>query len=100
MTAVQVLAVLGAGTGSLGSIITAFSVNGVLRALRLGNEAVARSVGSIAESVAHGGDIYVFTGQDKHYVRAARTSGRVVWVGVLFLIAGFVLTAWSVCAAH
>jgi hypothetical protein len=99
MTTPQLLSILGAAAGSLGSIITAFSVNGVLRALRLGNEAVATSIQSIAESIAHGGNIFVFNGQDEHYRRAARVSGWIVWVGVSLLIAGFALQALSMLLA-
>jgi hypothetical protein len=89
----QWLAVAGAAAGSLGSIITAFSLNSVIRELNIARKGIETTVEALASN-QH--DIPMFQGFDKRYDRAVSFGNKLVWVGVFLLVAGFVLQAVSV----
>jgi hypothetical protein len=94
MTTVQILAILGAGAGSAGSIITAFSMNAILSELDFARRALGHTTEALASNQR---DIPVFTGFDDRIRRASRSGSRWLWIGVLLLAAGFILQAVSVC---
>ena len=62
MSGQQWLAVLGAAAGSLGSIITAFSLNSVIRELNIARRAIETTVEALA---CNQRDIPVFQGFDQ-----------------------------------
>jgi hypothetical protein len=90
----QWLAILGAVAGSLGSIITAFSLNSVIRELNIARGFLEVTVGALASQQQN---IPVFQGLEKRYHRASQWGNKVVWAGVALLVAGFVLQAISIC---
>jgi hypothetical protein len=94
MTIQQWLAVAGAAAGSLGSIITAFSLNFVIRELNIARRGLEITVEVLANNQ---NGIPVFQGFDQRYDRAARLGNKLVWLGVFLLVAGFILQAVSVC---
>jgi hypothetical protein len=94
MTGQQWLAVLGAGAGSLGSIITAFSLNSVIRELNVARKGIETTVDVLASGQR---DIPVFRGFDQRFDRAVSLGNKLVWLGVLLLVAGFILQAVAVC---
>ena len=96
MSGQQWLAVFGAAAGSLGSIITAFSLNSVIRELNIARKGIETSVEAIADNQR---GIPVFKGFDQRYDRAVNRGNKLVWLGVFLLVAGFVLQAASVCTA-
>lgn len=96
MTVQQWLAVAGAAAGSLGSIITAFSLNSVIRELNIAHMGIEATVEALANDRR---DIPVFQGFDKRYNRAVSFGNKLVWFGVFLLVAGFVLQAASACMA-
>jgi hypothetical protein len=79
MNTQQWLAVIGAGAGSLGSIITAFSLNAVIRELNIARGFLEVTVEALASNQAN---IPVFQGLADRYHRASRWGNKVVWVGV------------------
>ena len=91
MTTIQILSVAGGLCGSLGSILTAFSVSGSIFELNFARQTVFLTV----EQLVNGGRIPVFTGHDERFERAIKRDGRLLWLGVLLLVAGFVLQAAS-----
>lgn len=89
MTIQQWLAIAGAFCGSLGSILTAFSLNAVVRELNF-----ARQFQEITqEALAGRGPVPIFTGLDQRMAAAQATANRYLWPGVLLLAAGFILQA-------
>ena len=94
MTLQQWLAVAGAATGSFGSIITAFSLNSVIRELNIARKGIEVTVEALASN-QH--DVPVFEGFDQRYDRAVRLGNKLVWLGVFLLVSGFILQAVSVC---
>jgi hypothetical protein len=88
MTRAQVLVIIGGGAGSLGSIITAFSLNAVVRELDLARQFMGVTLEAISSQSR---DVPVFTGLDRRFAKATRTSVWLVWIGVLLLAAGFIL---------
>jgi hypothetical protein len=94
MSGQQWLAVLGTAAGSLGSIITAFSLNSVIRELNIARKGIETTVESLASN-QH--DVPVFQGFDQRFDRAVSLGSKLVWLGVFLLVAGFVLQAASVC---
>ena len=93
MNVQQWLAVLGAAAGSLGSIITAFSLNRVIQELNIARQGVEISVEAMAGNQR---DIPVFQGFNERMARATRWGNVLVFVGVILLVTGFVLQAASV----
>lgn len=96
MTTQQWLAVAGAAAGSLGSIITAFSLSHVIRELNIARQFISATVDALASNES---DVPVFTGLDRRYDRAVKLGNRLVWLGVALLVAGFILQAVSVARA-
>lgn len=93
MTTQQWLAIAGAAAGSLGSIITAFSLNYVIRELNIARQFISITLDCLANDLP---DRPIFTGLDQRYDRAVKRGNRLVGLGVALLIAGFVLQAVSV----
>ncbi len=94
MNTQQWFAVSGAAAGSLGSIITAFSLNAVIRELNIARRFLEVTVEALASNQPN---IPVFQGLEDRYHRASRWGNKVVWVGVALLVAGFVLQSVSIC---
>lgn len=86
----QMLAVAGAACGTLGSIITAFSVSHVIRELEFSRQANEETVKMMARNQ---GDIPIFTGFGDRMKRAVKSDSRKLYLGVLLLAAGFILQA-------
>jgi hypothetical protein len=93
MTSQQWLAFLGAAAGSLGSIITAFSLNSVIHELNIARKGIEETVKALAINQQN---IPLFQGFDQRYDRTMRLGNKLVWLGVFLLVAGFVLQAVSV----
>jgi len=93
MSADVVLAIAGALSGTGGSIITAFSVNGVLRELYLAQQFFSFTAEALATNQP---DVPVFTGTERRFKTAETRSARKVWFGVILLALGFILQAGSV----
>lgn len=94
MTTQQWLAVLGAGAGSLGSILTAFSLNWVVKELNIARMGIETTLEALV--APHKPGIPMFQGFDRRFGRASRWGNLFLVIGVLCLIAGFVLQATSV----
>lgn len=92
MTTQQWLSIAGGLAGSLGSIVTAFSLNAVIQELNLARGFLETTL----EGMASTGNAFIFTGLDERYKRASRWASKVLWVGVCLLVLGFVLQAASV----
>jgi len=90
----QWLAIFGAAAGSLGSIITAFSLNSIIRELNIARKGIETTVEALASDQSN---IPVFQGFDQRYNRAANRGNKLVWLGVFLLVAGFILQAVAVC---
>jgi hypothetical protein len=95
MTTTQTFSLLAALIGLAGSAILAFSLNRVLSETRLALDMVATSI----ESIASGGDVYVFTGLDTRLKDASRISNSWVRAGLYCLVASAALTALSLFSA-
>ena len=95
MTSTQTLSLFAALTGLTGGTILAFSLNRVLSEIRLALDMVATSI----ESIAAGGDIYVFQGLDTRLKDAARISNSWVRAGLYCLVASAAFTALSLFSA-
>jgi hypothetical protein len=93
MTNPQILAVLGGAAGTLGSILTAFSLNGVIQELKIARHALDITTEALASPQRC---VPVFTGVSGRIERAERRGSRILWFGVLLLAAGFILQAASV----
>lgn len=93
MSTSTILAIAGAFAGTVGSIITAFSVNQALTALHLGHLALRVTVEGLATNQR---SISMFEGIEKHFERAEAHGAKLVWLGVLLMAAGFILQALSV----
>lgn len=93
MSTQAILAVSGALAGTVGSIITAFSVNQALAELHLAQQALGVTVEGLATNQPN---VPIFTGTEKRYQRADAHGARLVWLGVALLAAGFILQALSV----
>lgn len=91
MTTIQWLAVGGGFCGSLGSILTAFSVSRSIFELNFARQTVFLTV----EQLVNRGRIPIFTGHDERFKRATKRDGRLLWFGVVLLVLGFVLQASS-----
>jgi predicted cobalt transporter CbtA len=89
----QILAVAGAASGALGSIVTAFSLSSVLRELNIARGFLEVTVSAIATQSRA---IPVFEGLEKRHHRATKWSNVVLWFGVALLVGGFVLQAMSI----
>jgi hypothetical protein len=92
MTTQQWLAVAGGAAGSMGSIITAFSLNYVIRELNIARRAIEMTVQALAVNQQN---VPVFHGLDQRYDRAVRRGNCLVFTGVFLLVAGFILQAVS-----
>ncbi len=92
MTTPQLLAVLGAGAGTLGSIITAFSLNGVVSVLNAARNALELS----NEVAATSNDRVVVRGFDELMRTASWRGTKLLWLGVALLALGFVFQALSI----
>ena len=93
MTMQQWLTIAGAAAGSMGSIITAFSLNSVIRELNIARQGIEVTVEALASNQRN---VPVFQGFDERHERAVRCGTKLVWLGVCLLVAGFVLQAGSV----
>lgn len=98
MPLASILTIAGALCGTLGSILTAFSVNRVLGELHLAQGLL----NTTAEALAHPqSDVPIFTGLDKRFSQASAHSSRVIWFGVVLLALGFILqTASNLLTAY
>jgi hypothetical protein len=94
MNSQQWLATIGAAAEALGSIITAFSLNSVVRELNIARGFLEVAVAALARNSR---DIPVFEGLEDRYHHASKWGTKLVWVGVALLVAGFVLQAVSIC---
>jgi hypothetical protein len=92
MSLQAILAIVGALCGTTGSIITAFSVGRVLKELYLGQQFVSVSV----EALVTGGVVPLFTGTERRFKAAELGSVKVVWLGVVLLVFGFLLQGVSI----
>jgi hypothetical protein len=88
-----ILAIAGALCGTVGSIITAFSVNSVLRELHLAQEFLNVTAEALATDQR---DVPVFTGTDRRFGKAESRSSKILSLGVALLAIGFILQAASV----
>ena len=95
MTSTQTFSLLAALTGLAGGTILAFSLNRVLSETRQALDMVATSI----ESIAGGGDIYIFRGLDTRLKDAARISNSWVRAGLYCLVASAILTALGLFGA-
>jgi len=84
MTTPQFLAVAGAAAGTLGSIITAFSLNGVVSVLNAARKALELS----NEVAATSNDRVVFDGFDQLMRTASWQGTKLLWLGVALLALG------------
>jgi hypothetical protein len=85
---------LAAILGLVGGVILAFSLNRVLREVRIAVDVLATSI----ESVVNKGDVYIFK-LDESLKKASRISDSWVRAGIYCLAASAALTAWAIYAA-
>lgn len=86
------VAILGALCGTLGSVLTAFSVNATLDELKFARESLERTA---LMSLKEGGDVLVVTGHDKRIAAATKRDAWKLRIGVSLLALGFILQAAS-----
>jgi hypothetical protein len=91
------LSIAGAGAGALGSIVTAFSLNRVFRELDLSRQFLEVTLKAVAGNVRN---IPVFEGLDDRMRRASAWSSGFVWLGVLLLVAGWMMQGVGVLLSH
>ena len=82
MIAQQWVAIIGAGAGSLGSIITAFSLNNVIRELNIAREALEVFIEAMASNQR---GVPVFEGLNERYHRASKRGTIFLWIGHCWL---------------
>lgn len=83
----------GAGAGTIGSIVTAFSLNAIIRELNFARELLEITMDAVASDQA---DIPVFKGLNIRMARASRKGKILLWVGVALLVAGWVLQSLAI----
>ena len=86
------LAIGGGLCGTLGSIITAFSLSRLLTELHLANELLRITVESY---ITERQDVPLFKGTDKRHESAEKHGTLLTWLGVVLLALGFILQAAS-----
>jgi hypothetical protein len=91
-----ILAIGGGLSGTLGSIVTAFSLNRLLAELKLAHQSLRISVEA---AITTQGDVPIFRGIDERISAAETTGSCLTWVGVVLLALGFILQALSVVAS-
>ena len=88
------LNVIGLTANIIGTIILAFSLSSYIRSMRLaidGHELYILSVNHPDKRKP----IVQVTGTDTHMERDRKRSGTLSWIGIFFVIAGFVMQLWS-----
>jgi hypothetical protein len=86
------LTVAAAASGTLGSVLTAISVNRTLRELNFARDCLSVTQEALARNSR---DIPVFTGLSQRFEKASRLARRLLWTGVVLLALGFVLQTAS-----
>jgi len=94
LTLQSYVAMFGAFFGTIGSVITAFSVSRSIRELNIARQAIEISIDAISSPQ---NNVPIFTGLDQRALRADRHGTRLLWTGVAFLACGFILQAISIC---
>jgi hypothetical protein len=89
----QYVSLIGAASGTVGSILTAFSLNSAISELNLARQGIETTVEGF---VTNQRDIPVFKGFDKRFDRAISKSNCLVRIGVFLLSGGFILQAIAV----
>jgi hypothetical protein len=92
----QVLALVGTGLGTIGSILTAFGLNGAIRELKFARSTLQSTVESLARNDPN---IVIATGHDKRINRAFRCGSSVVWLGIALLLIGLGIQVLAVVTA-
>ncbi len=93
MTTGQCVSVIGAACGTLGSILTAFSLNSAISEINFARKPLEVTVEGIATKQPN---IPVFTGLDRRFDKAGRKGAAIAWIGVGLLAMGFILQAVGV----
>jgi hypothetical protein len=93
MDAQQTLGIVAAAAGTLGSILTAFSVNRSLTELNLARQFHELTLTALAEARS---EVPLSQGLDTRYKNAKVTGTALLWLGVALLALGFILQ--SVCS--
>ena len=83
----DIISLMGLILNTLGSIILAFSLNKVTKMLNTSITALE----NFKYSYLSGGDVFSFTGMDKHRNKALKISRYMTNIGLILLILGFVL---------
>lgn len=87
------IAIIGALSGTLGSIITVFSLTSVIRELNIARDFLEITVKQLTLNES---DIYNFEGLDERYHKASKWSTKASWIGVILLAIGFILQAVNI----
>lgn len=90
----QILSIAAAATGTLGSIITAFSVNRSLTELNLARKSHELTLAELVESRR---DVHLIQGLGARYKDAKAKGTALLWLGVALLALGFILQ--SICSS-
>lgn len=81
------LSLIGLVLGFAGTIILAFSLNGLLAGLALASKAHDFAIEQLS---APEGDVVIFTGTNKHIERGEKRGTWLIWIGLLLVAASFV----------
>lgn len=91
-----ILAGVGGVAGTLGSILTAVSMNGVIAELNIARIAASGTTRALAEQQVN---VPVVVGLDKRFDEASKRGTRLLWCGMLCLALGFILQAVAIWLA-
>ena len=96
----QILTILAAACGTAGSILTAYSVSGLIRELVLARRFNSLSIEAIAKYVAGTTrDIPLFKGLNENHKKAEKKGNVKLWIGVMLLAVGFILQTVSMISS-
>jgi hypothetical protein len=92
MTTQAILAIAGGFAGTAGSIITAFSVNRILRELQFAHEALSVTIEGLATDQQ---PVAIFTGIKNRFKKAEVYGSVILWIGIGLLAVGFICQSLS-----
>ncbi|EPR2254643.1 hypothetical protein [Enterobacter hormaechei] len=87
----EYVSIFGAVLAFVGTIVLAFSLGKVLWEFMFSIDAISTSI----ESIADGGDIYVFQGLHKRISKAISASKKPTWIGIILVFISMLMQGYS-----
>ena len=87
----EYVSIVGAVLAFVGTIVLAFSMGKVLWEFMFSIDAISTSI----ESIADGGDIYVFQGLHERISKAISSSKKPTWIGIILVFISMLMQGYS-----